>query len=73
MPRRKVIRIYAAELECWDKKLKNHPLFQDADSDNIHIVSKQRSPDLHIMDAEKPNFIILDPYFSFHQCSDCMY
>ena len=57
MPRRKVIRIHAAELKCWDKvfnELRNHPLFQDADFDDIHIVSKQRSPDPRIMDVEKP-------------------
>jgi len=57
MPRRKFIRIHAAELKCWDKlweELSNHPLFQDADFDNIHIVSKQRSPDPHIIDVETP-------------------
>jgi len=57
MPRRKTIRIHAAELKCWDKvfnELKNHPLFQEADFDNIHIVSKQRSPDPRIMDVATP-------------------
>ena len=37
------------------QELKTHQLFQDADFDDIHIVSKQRSPDpLIMMDVEKP-------------------
>ena len=57
MPRRKIIRIDAAELKCWDKlweELGHHPLFQDADFDNIYIVSKQRSPDPRILDVAAP-------------------
>jgi hypothetical protein len=57
MPRRKIIRIHAAELKCWDvlwEELGNHPLFQDANFDCIEIVSKQRNPDPRIIDVEMP-------------------
>ena len=42
MPRRKIIRINAAELNIWDdlsEELGNHPLFQDADFDKIEKLS----------------------------------
>jgi hypothetical protein len=42
MPRRKIIRINAAELNVWKElweELSNHPLFQEADFDKIEIVS----------------------------------
>jgi hypothetical protein len=57
MPRRKTIRIDAAELNCWNelwKELGNHPLFQNANFDSIEIVSKERSPDPQIKDVDKP-------------------
>jgi len=57
MPRRKIIRIHAAELNVWGdlcEELGNHPLFQDADFDRIEIVSLKRNPDLRIIDVETP-------------------
>ena len=57
MPRRKIIRINAAELKVWQElweELSNHPLFQEADFDHIEIVSKQRNPDPRINDVEMP-------------------
>ena len=54
MSRRKIIRIHAAELNCWKEiweELGDHPLFQGADFDNIYIVSKERSPDPQIMNV----------------------
>jgi len=57
MPRRKIIRINAAELNVWKglwEELNNHPLFQEADFDRIEIVSLKRNPDPRIIDAETP-------------------
>lgn len=54
MSRRKIIRIHATELKCWDaiwEELGDHLLFQNADFDHIYVVSKERSPDPQIMDV----------------------
>ena len=57
MPRPKIIRINAAELEIWQDladELSEHPLFKNCDFDCIEIVSKERMPDPVIKDVEKP-------------------
>ena len=57
MPRRKIIKIKAAELHIWKKlaeELSHHPLFQEADFDAIEIVTLKRNPDPQIKDIESP-------------------
>ena len=57
MPRPRLIRINAAELNVWKKlanELSEHPLFKDCDFDHVEIVSKERTPDPVIKDIEKP-------------------
>jgi hypothetical protein len=55
MPRRKIIKINAAELNIWRelaKELLQHPLFQEADFDTVEIL--KRNPDPQIKDIESP-------------------
>jgi hypothetical protein len=57
MPRPKIIRINAAELNIWRElanELSGNPLFKECDFDNVEIVSKERTPDPVIKDIEKP-------------------
>ena len=54
MPRPKIIRINAAELNVWRDladELSKHPLFQECDFDCVEIGSKERMPDPVIISA----------------------
>ena len=56
MPRQKIIRINAAELNVWRDladELFKHPLFHECDFDCVEIVSKIRTPDPVIKDIDK--------------------
>ena len=56
MPRPKIIRINAAELNIQKEltnELSEHPLFKECDFDHVEIVSKERTPDPVIIDIEK--------------------
>ena len=57
MPRPRLIRINAAELNVWKEltnELSEHPLFKDCDFAHVEIVSKERTPNPVIKDIEKP-------------------
>lgn len=57
MPRRKILRINAAELAVWPAladELSKHPIFHTCNFDHIEIVSTERPLDPVIKDVEKP-------------------
>jgi hypothetical protein len=57
MPRRKILRINAAELAVWRDladELHKHPIFHNCNFDHVEIVSTECPLDPVIKDVEKP-------------------
>ena len=56
MPRRKILRMHAAELPIFlelVKMLHKHPVLKDSDFTTLELVAKKKSPEPKIADIEK--------------------